>query len=86
LIVGAEVTVFYASNLMTPFSLKISKIDRLMPIVGETEEFRIAEIRLLNQELNFLTDRVARFDRTRKKFALIIGDKSYLFNGTGARN
>jgi len=26
LIVGAEVTVFYASNLMTPFSLKISKI------------------------------------------------------------
>jgi len=38
LIAGAEVTVFYASNLMTPLSLKISKIDRLMPIAGETEE------------------------------------------------
>jgi hypothetical protein len=35
---AAEVTVFYASNLMMPFSLKISKIGRLTPIVGETEE------------------------------------------------
>jgi hypothetical protein len=33
---AAEVTVFYASNLMMPFSLKISKIARLMPIVAET--------------------------------------------------
>ena len=41
MIVGAEVTVFSASNLMTPFSLKISKIDRLMPIVGETEKISI---------------------------------------------
>jgi len=45
-----------------------------------------AKFAFLNQELNFLTDRVARFDRTWKKFALIVGDKSYLFNGTGARN
>jgi hypothetical protein len=36
--VGAEVTLFYASNLMTPFPLKISKNDRLMAIVGETED------------------------------------------------
>jgi hypothetical protein len=55
----SEVTVFYASNLMMPFSLKISKIDRLMPIVGGTQEISNREICLLNQELNFLTDRVA---------------------------
>jgi hypothetical protein len=38
LTVGAELTVFSASNPMAPFSPKISKIDRLMPIVSETEQ------------------------------------------------
>jgi hypothetical protein len=38
LIVVAEVMVFSASNLMARFSPKISKIDRLMPMLGETEQ------------------------------------------------
>jgi hypothetical protein len=53
--VGAELTVFSASSPTAPFSPKISKIDRLMPLVIETEQISNRRNSLLKQEMKFLT-------------------------------
>jgi hypothetical protein len=54
LIVGGELTVFSASTPTAPFSPKISKIDRLMPLVSETEQISNRQNSLLKQG-KFLT-------------------------------
>jgi hypothetical protein len=48
LIVGAMLTVFSGSKPMAPLSPKISKIDRSMPIVAETEQVSSRRISPLN--------------------------------------
>jgi hypothetical protein len=72
LIVGAELTLFSASNPMAPFSPKISKIDGLMPIVSETEEILHRGKSLLkDQQRDSVMDGWRVLAVCGKKFALI---------------
>jgi len=51
--VGTELTVFSASNPMARFSPKISKIDRLKPIVSEIEQISDRGNSLLKSRAGF---------------------------------
>ena len=65
-----ELTVFSVAKPTRLFLLEISKIDRLISIVVETEKNGIAEISLRNQKGRNLTARWSGLDTLKKSFVL----------------